>query len=349
MKESIDLTEHRDFRDNGQKSPVRYPHKKVPWKSAGDYELAEIVSDSGYISFRGSDDSFTINNITWNSFFRLAHEDEDIHNSIDSLSLWTRENQNFSNTTSISRRASWKWSDSSSVYVTYNESDMYLDFSEQHGYTDFPTGKRDFIKSHRRLQPITPVRKYYKKQCYCEICKNKIPRTPWNDSSSVWKPLCEKCKEDEARKLKDRKNWLSSKLGFGSFTRSYKIKSYGTVPCLSSNIPMEKVKKEIPKRYIEWHEMYTPEFIYDFFQQQKPKSIRRRAVYYKGREIGRREEAWQPKGRVRQDYDEWFDNTDWRDMLKKRIGTLNRENILDKERKGSQLRWSLNDDLFIIA
>ena len=43
------------------------------------------------------------------------------------------------------------------------------------------------------------------------------------------------------------------------------------------------------------------------------------AVKYKGREVKRREEAWQPNGRVEQEYDKFFDKVNWKDLIKKQI------------------------------
>jgi len=93
------------------------------------------------------------------------------------------------------------------------------------------------------------------------------------------------------------------------------------------------------------------DFIYDFFKRPNPDSIREKAVYYKNRELRRREEPWQPKGRVTQDYDILFEDTDWRDMLKKRIGVLDRDSILSKKSSHDniiRLNTTFNfNDLFI--
>lgn len=46
------------------------------------------------------------------------------------------------------------------------------------------------------------------------------------------------------------------------------------------------------------------------------------AVYFKGRDVGRGEEPWQPSGRKRQWYDSLFDSMDWKDLFKKKTDSL---------------------------
>ena len=354
MKESIDLTEHRDFRGDGTKSPVVYPHKKLPWKkTTGDFDLAEIRSNISSrrvnsITIDGSEDLvWNISSIDWTDSFQ-SNEDQ----TLDQLSSTFRlRRSRFNNRTSSTlsnmvNTVTYNWVDTSTLYM-YDGETLTIR-TENEKYEDFPTGKRDYIKSHRAIKTVRP-RKYYKRPCVCSNCKNKIPRTPWNDDTSKWHPLCETCKEKEKKSFNKKDRWSTDNLGKHSLTRSYKIHQHGMVPCLSRNLPMEKVEKDIPKRYIEWRDMYTRDFIYDFFEQKRPESMRRKAVYYKGRNVQRREEPWQPKGRIRQDYDSMFNNTDWRDMLKKRIGILDRESILNDKSSNGNLILNNNNDLIFIA
>ena len=61
-----------------------------------------------------------------------------------------------------------------------------------------------------------------------------------------------------------------------------------------------------------------------------------RYVYYKGKGkegLRRREEMWQPNGRVPQDYDEIFESVNWREMLANRMSEVHIDSLSDDERR----------------
>lgn len=335
MKESIDLTERRDFRDSGEKSPVRYPHRLLPWVQAGDFELAEKRS-SGRITLSNASTWTTMTDrIEWNSF--------DINNDDDNFSSFSTSITDSSTRIFHSLNNTSAWMDYSGLYIEYG-ADGFISYNmhDKEKLVDFPLGHRDYIISHRK--PIENKPRFVTKQKFCNMCKSKIPRTPWSYTTSFSRALCIDCKEKDEREFE--KTWRDKTIKINK--PLFKQKG-GYVPCLSRNIPMEKLEKRIPKRYIEWHEMYMPKYIYDVFDRTDS-GIRSKAVFYKGKELRRREEPWQPKGRIPQEYDSWFNNTDWHDMLKKRIGTLERDSILQKEdTRTFRLNIGFNNDIFITA
>lgn len=72
-----------------------------------------------------------------------------------------------------------------------------------------------------------------------------------------------------------------------------------------------------PHKRLPWHIWDIP-FSWEELRMERHKKI----VYYKNRQLRRREEPWQPNGRVPQEYDELFDSLDWREMLRGKIQSI---------------------------
>ena len=111
-----------------------------------------------------------------------------------------------------------------------------------------------------------------------------------------------------------------------------------SVPCMSSNInPVyyeRRIKNEMSEFYSYYEEQQSVLFAKRIFGNRYDNHV---VVKYKGRESTfMRERPWQPKGRVRQDYDQFFDDLKWQDMLKVRIGEL--ESLAPKKKKESEHR-----------
>lgn len=315
MKESIDLTERRDFREVNTTKSVKYPHKKLPWGYTDKNGLTERYNkerNSLYTTFDGSS--------TW-----ISHDSEG--DFILNNNLFIDYNTyNFD--------------------LSFNTSNLTYKFKYDYPFDDlnkgdiFPTGKRDYIMSHRKID--ISESKYIKKLKLCVRCKQKISIVPWVESSIV----CKNCYEKDSKRHDDtRIRWIPKHVRDMSFSDDY----FKVIPCLSKRIKMEKLEREIPKRYIVWDKKSTEKFIRDFFSnKEENKTIKEKSVYFKGRTVQRREELWQPKGRIIQEYDNMFDNTDWRDLLKKRVGILERESILSKEVKWSFTLNTTNINTFTL-
>lgn len=336
MKESIDLTEHRDFReDRVAKSPVKkYPHKSLPWIKAGDFELAEkrsqLYNSSNYFYSTTSS-----NQRTWT--VRWDEEENILDDVTDVVQSFMDVSNSFSTTSDLRYiRAAEKWLSSSSFY--YYDSDNLI----AKKLSVFPLGhKRDIIEN-RAIEFNTPkYASHHIKHSYrCKNCGTKVSRTPWHDSFNC---ICDTCKEKEDRldrefmfeRHKVFKKKSGKKCQIGRRDLVFDDQKFASVPCLSRRIPTEKKERIFPKRYnvldtpyhVDRGRLYN--MLLDMRQDVKV-PMRKRSVFYKGRELQRREEPWQPNGRVRQDYDRIFEDTDWRDMLRHRIGTLDGPILSDK-------------------
>ena len=315
IKESIDLTTNRDFRKDSQSSPaVYYKHKQLPWKTAGDFEPAELDTlNYEYINN---------NMISSNTLFSFTNtwDDNDIFegrfiNFIDTNDMIL----NRTTTTYVTNlEYTSSWNNNSSI-ITYKY--QYLHKGEP--MSIFPTGHRDYIKQHRMIELPYGIQQYYPKRkiTYCKECNSKIADVPWNNTMyECFNKICDNCKE------KEKKKDLHSKIFYKKKTSSrnhFNGRDFITVPCISRRIPMVKEERWIPKRYIVWNDEPDRRFVLRRYREQEQR--REKYVYYKGRELRRREEPWQPKGRISQSYDTIFDNTDWRNMLRMRVNNMKKK------------------------
>lgn len=331
MKESIDLTEHRDFReDRVAKSPVKkYPHKSLPWVKAGDFELAEKRPQSYNSNFIYSTST---RDLTWNIRWNDLDDEFTIDDTVRFIDTFTNDPMIRAATTDRESgfiRAAEKWISSSSYY--YYDSDRIIDRKLE----PFPMGNKKYIIEHRKIEiPVPKYARFHVKNSYsCRSCHAKIARTPWHDTINS---LCDTCMEKEELfdrlYMMKRHNIFRKKSGkkcqIGRRDLVFEEDRFSSVPCLSRRIPVEKKKRVFPKRYNAINHPYYVDAgrLYNMlFDDHRPvtTSMRKLAVYYKGRELRRREEPWQPNGRIRQSYDTMFEDTDWRDMLRHRLGVLN--------------------------
>lgn len=334
MKESIDLTENRAFRNNTQNllNKKSYQRKRTPWKKAKPDELAE--SSSGYelssTLYTSTNSSTWIDNSTsiddW-----FGYNDLSLSSTTNTINLSWLNSPYLRDNSSMSNFLVKYYGNGS---ITISSSESYTDFSV------FPTGRRDHVKLHRLPENNKKYQTEFKK---CR-CGEKISKAPWND-----KYKCKQCVEKEEAQKESKYKEMSFMHEYFKKKNRY-CSDVIPVPCLSRDIPMQEEKK-IPKRYKEWdyyNDEFISEYIYDLFGRNKDRR-RKKCVYYKGRELQIREEPWQPKGRVPQEYDELFDSTDWRDMLKKRIGNLERGVLFEKSDTEKESGINMNTVQFNIS
>lgn len=291
MKRSIDLTEHEDFRLPAErKNKNFFVHKKVPWKIVGEHDNAE----RGYYH----DSSYSVS-YDLDKWFTISYND--------------RSNY---------------YIDASNKYYAFSKAKKSI---SEYVNDTFPTGyKKDIVLDlHAMMQLKNIVKKeskYASKIKYCNKCGSRL-HVNFNEKLIVYKgcPVCDTdTTKDDHMLIKNDKDpvdlWRTIKISTNRFftQRCYYDEIFEDVPCLSSNIQKMTKYRVYPKRYIEWR---------DKMCCTDKKNIQN--VYSKNQRIGRRQEPWQPNGRVRQSYDLLFDNTDWRDLLKYRIGELNRDSLLN--------------------
>lgn len=348
MKRDIDLTENNDFSSfNGfrehQDYKKNYYHKRTPWKREAWDKPASLKYEGEFVNI--------------GSMSLQTSTVSDAIDIFDGGALWSSINLT-SSTTSTSSNLNVNTNNSSylsnNMVINYNFEDKKVSLKIKNGtFEAFPnigndpdefyTGHVSDIRNKRSL----PMKrsKYYKNTIIynCSVCGKSFKDKPWShhkrsgfryDGSQV---MCNECFEIESR-LKINNNYTKDTLEkitdrwckevkYSHSRRLLrraleKTRIVFDAPCLSSKIPDEFIKREIPHRYKEWdyEETFEDDIKYSFDELREHKK-----VYTKGKskkELRVREEPWQPKGRVHQNYDEMFDRMDWRDMLKLRIGEL---------------------------
>ncbi len=349
MKRDIDLTENNDFSSfNGFREhkdyKKNYYHKSIPWKREAEDKPASLKYEGEFVNIG----SLTLQSSTvtdsidiWDggaSWSSINLTSSPISTSINGNLNITTNNRSYSSDNMVihynfeDQKVSWK--------IKNGTFEAYPNISNDPD--EFYTGHVSDIKNKRSL--LMKRSKYYKNNIIynCSVCGKSFKDKPWShhkrssfryDDNQV---MCNECYEiesnlkmnnnikDALEKVTDR--WCKE-VGY-SYSRRLlrripeKSRIIFDVPCLSSKIPDEFIKREIPHRYKEWEyeETFEDDLKYIFGELRE-----RNKVYTKGKskqELRVREEPWQPKGRVRQNYDAMFDRMDWRDMLKLRIGEL---------------------------
>ena len=95
---------------------------------------------------------------------------------------------------------------------------------------------------------------------------------------------------------------------------------------------------------LEYYDFYECDFLkaiketknLSYIESLNVNKLGGRYVYYKGKGeegLRRREEMWQPNGRVPQDYDELFESVNWREMLANRMSEVHIDSPSDDERR----------------
>ena len=166
-------------------------------------------------------------------------------------------------------------------------------------YENFPTGRRQGIIKNRKKK----VRRYYVSgRVRCKYCRALIKIKPW--SKHVLCPDCFK-----SYYSKDKKNEIERHNGW--MTRSQRRKK--------ELITSRKIFQGIP-----WNDLYDKRVSMHYkVQKEIPGGSHfgdKIVVKYRGIDDERPgSNPWQPNGRIPQDYDEFFDNLSWKDVLNNRL------------------------------
>ncbi len=352
MKREIDLTERNDFSSFGdsrviQEGKKSYRHKSTPWKRGADDESVPLKDGNGYyytststissstidvgLSFNGtSTHSWAIDRFNTNFNDQLVqftlnkkrHRDE-----LDSYVYNVSYNLN-------SNKYICYTSDGSIVYLSDRPTNDNI----------FPTGKKEEIKALRYAKIIRDKYKEEKKTYTCDCCGKRFKVKPWGGyNTDDYKILCDECYKTILAKNETKKSYPRDKIlvdrWAGSLPNRFTSNFYRIappmhmthhrlfqviafdIPSLSSDMKDEFIQPRYPEGFREWdYEDVYEEHVMDFNRRIDDKK-----VYTKGqsrRGLRRREEPWQPNGRIDQPYDQMFDRMDWRDMLKLRLGEL---------------------------
>jgi hypothetical protein len=214
------------------------------------------------------------------------------------------------------------------LFETYNDEDFELDV---HGYIyekiediDEIDSDHEFITNHFCDHPQYgwirgkyPVRKLFSKwdvtlcaNCYSDF-KIVLDRAKRKSNHTYNK--------SKDQMIIDR--WINQTERSDRFLRNIhdSHEAFSSLPVLNNNIPDIKPKRIAKPHDLPWNYMDTyEEYMFDLIHYNK----HRERVSYKNHHVsgGFRALPWQPHGRIRQDFDAWFDQIDWRLMLKKRIG-----------------------------
>lgn len=335
MNDEIDLTEKKYFKDKyTDPLSVKRNLPRLPWEVT-ENEFANLLKNKRNYNYNPYDSLYSYNSISSTSF----------NNYINTSFIEYNDNLN-------------EW-----IIVNKNGSHKYLDVFNK--YKNFPIGRVSDIRLYNRFKKdrevddisITLKRKNnilkeleedyeYNSNIHCckcnrlftvsEILFNNLKKNEYHNSH-----MCSECyikyKRDKFnlnheniwvdlaksyhKKCDDHTNFLRNEKLIGSL---YNL----SVPCLSSNIkPIKHHKTKINEMHEYFH--YYEETPLNFVIRKPDGKINRsKCVSYKNRgELEWRESEWQPKGRVSQSYDRMFEDIDWQNMLKYRLGEI--DSIVD--------------------
>ena len=353
--------------------PIR---KRVPWCRNVDNgaffaryknKLNSFLNESYYIY--DHDDFDFVNDFDYpeTGTFSIEFNNDNITtNTINMVSSW------FPDESHTRTRSSTIYSNYGNYILQYTNYSM----DQKIKYKNFPLGYRyQIIQSRKKIKlsesssrksikeqlyetckccgkPLSYINKFIENtgktkytDSFCsEVCKRKYLNNPQNSVKNRWKYDKDAYMERQKKKL-GRDEKLYSDLRFIryfdrqtlQYDRMNRIRKI-SVPCMSSNInPVyyeRRIKNEMSEFYSYYEEQQSVLFAKRSFGNRYDNHV---VVKYKGRESTfMRERPWQPKGRVRQDYDQFFDDLKWQDMLKVRIGEL--ESLAPKKKKEAEHR-----------
>lgn len=219
----------------------------------------------------------------------------------------------------------------------------------------FPTGhKKDIIKTRRPYQSYDDERdlrsrlRTTESKITCKICGKSVLRKEY-EKKFLWKTnLCEFCFNKHIQNPK--KISSSSEYFMNRFIRDKsdefmmrKNNKYSEIPTRVSQCYESDVNKRNKERNcLLYYESFYDEpevhkyqknnynkfyLMWNNFPVIGSKNVNKlshfdQAVYFKGRNVERRAEPWQPSGRQKQWYDSLFDSMNWKDLFKKKTNLL---------------------------
>lgn len=297
MKREVDLTENNDFSSNN--NHYFSTKKRVPWRN----EWKEYNKSNYIITYTDTFD--IIDNISFNDGRSIMIEDIDYDNGVGAV-ISVSNNGNRTNSTIVDiydyyDGVSDSYSISSSSLST-NKSRYSITYNTMPTTRQFIGRAKDLRNNHTMINMVNKTKNKYRKK-YCSNCNKRVNASPWNKSSYY---ICEKCKD---KGLKENPSRIRKPSSF------YEISV--PIPCISSDIENVHHNESIRKR---------PPWRFNLLDQSSWISLKRvkpthpiGTVYYKNKKLRTREEPWQPNGRVRQEYDDFYDQIEWRNLIANRF------------------------------
>lgn len=361
MKREIDLTERNDFSSFNnnrviQEKKKSYRHKSTPWKRGADDESVPLkyIDEGFYYTTTSSNSSMRIN---MNSSFTSSRSwtFNDINTNLDDevIRFTLNKNRHGDEVDSFVYNISYNLSSKKFICYTSDGTTVYLS-NQPANDTIFPTGRKKEIKSQRYTKILCDKYKEEKKTYTCECCGKRFKVKPWSTYNiDDYKILCDECYKPIFVKDDKKKSYPRDRILFERWAKDnhrhfmdyvYSVRPMHTqhnrlfqaiafdIPALSSDMKDEFIMPRYPKGFREW----DYEDVYEEHEMNFNIRINAKKVYTKGkssRGLRRREEPWQPNGRIDQPYDHMFDRMDWRDMLKLRLGELNGPLVKEPENR----------------
>lgn len=326
MNEDTDLTEKRYFR-NKYKDPlsVKRNFPRLPWKVSDDEFTDLLKNKSDYEHYQLEFD--TDNNFNY------------IITSNYPVNYWIKVDKN----------------------TKYSSSNV------KNKYKNFPTGKVGDIRLYNNIEKdastsdnndlsIAMKRKNdllkrlnendkYDRIIHCCKCNRvfTISELLFNEVSNKehFGLFCDECYQKakkESKLIKPEEMWykLENNASYRKYNRRFSIRgrllpsSKISIPCLSSDIKPHKCAKYKINEMQEYYHYYEEKPLNFTIRENNGIINRENCVSYKGRgELRWRESEWQPKGRVSQPYDDIFEDINWQNMLKYRLGLI--DSIIDSD------------------
>lgn len=288
MKREVDLTENNDFSsNNGYYFSTK---KRVPWRN----ELNKYNKSNYIITYTDTFDTIGFNGRS------IMMKEIDYDNGVG-IVVSVSNNGNRTNSTILDIYDYNEMTDSysiSSSSSSTNKSRYSITYKSMPITRQFIGRAKDLRNNHNMINMVNKS-----KNKYCRICNKSINVSPWNKSSYY---ICEKCKD---KGLKENPSRMRKPSSF------YRISV--PIPCISSDIENVHHNESIHK-IPPWRFKLSDPSTWIGLKRVKP-THPIGTVYYKNRKLRSREEPWQPNGRVRQEYDDFYDQIEWRDLISKRF------------------------------
>ena len=319
MKTTIDLTENNKFRDKKLHSRYKNCRKKLPWKeNYSEEECVKLELNNGFTPYA----SFKYNPST--TEWLISMNDNRL------TSHWTYTNYSTMDTVSTDYFSTSFYINTDSGYnfrlgkYNYTSTNVDIGYKEtKHNiknYGNFYTGHVKYIRELYKNCIDKFNVKRYKSYSICNVCCEKIKGPAiFKDNSyvNVDRYICDKCK-DENRRARYRFNRNREGIGmfhpekYSNAVRSNKAPS---IPCISNDIPQDrKDAKYAGGNTLLCYSLYENDSILNN-NKMRHELYKSHRVYKKGQILSGREQPFQPKGRVRQQYDDLFNDIEWKDMI----------------------------------
>lgn len=336
MRSDIDLTPDREFSDFNKNNGIYakdYTHKSIPWRKKKKENRFYVSDGVTYISST---------NIELNNNYNDILDDFQLHGIIMNNSTSTT-----TYTWNISTTDSMTTSSNKSKYVVY-KTESTEESVKRREITNFPTGRRKDIIRNRQYSYV--VDKNVDK--FCSQCGLAYKDAPWRKHSKF--NLCsDRCLAKYVTSTRYKKAKTVKKSNLFDAKRHVQFKNNRDRIEYIYNKSRRSYGKTYFHKELPWDYTDTYEGRFDnswSLYRRKTSLIRTavlsKALYYKGKETRMHTDKFQPDGRVPQEYDEIFDNLDWRELLLKRLDISDQEQKMQSIKQNKEMT-QLNRSIFL--